>query len=366
MLPAEILNILEKYKEINKTEIECINRDFQDVINQLKQVRCHLSKELSKYLNSDEIDDDKEDNIHHDIKILKKYIKSISEISISVDNICEISEELTPVFNNKVYSYLIDDDLCPFCNVKLIPHWIHYQRIINNVINNESVKWYRCPNCNKLFAVDYEFTNFDLNDTNIELNKSLYNDIPSVGLYSVVVLCNTLKCSSSHKTTDFIAKLPTITPDGELKYINANASYCFSCKRFTILKEDFNKIENVILCKIIDESSDTKNDSTKDEIEIAQRRSVLFNYGYNTQTKKNLSSKQRHTILASVIEGKILGKREIIDHINTLIERGSKIPSWKAATTKWKEDKEFVSNYQNDYLPEIIVDQLLLRYKSSK
>ena len=361
MLQTEIFNILEKYKCINKSEIKHINSNIQDLINQLKQGRSNLSKELSKYIDSDEIDNEKEDSIHQDIKTLKNYIKLVSEIRMSINNTCEISEEFTPIFGEKVYVYLIDDDLCPFCNVKLINHWIRYKQIINNKINDVSVKWYKCPNCNKLYAIDFELTNFDFKDTNIELIKNMYN--PSIDLYSDVVLSNTLKCSSLHKTKDIIAKLPTITEKGELKYININASYCFDCKRFTILKDDFNKIQDAILCKIIDETSDQKINSPSDEIEFAQKKSVLYNYGYNVQTKKNLSSKQRHTILASVIEGNILNKREIIDHITTLIERGSKIPAWKTATLKWKQDKEFVTKYQGEYLPEVVFDQVILKYR---
>ena len=29
---------------------------------------------------------------------------------------------------------------------------------------------------------------------------------------------------------------------------------------------------------------------------------------------------------------------------------------------KWKQDKEFVSNYNNDYLPEYIFDEIILKY----
>ena len=53
-----------------------------------------------------------------------------------------------------------------------------------------------------------------------------------------------------------------------------------------------------------------------------------------------------------------------INHINTLIDRGSKIPSWSNATQKWKEDKKFVSEYKSDSLPEVIFTNIILKYRN--
>lgn len=143
------------------------------------------------------------------------------------------------------------------------------------------------------------------------------------------------------------------------------ASYCKQCKRYTILKEDFKEIEGVILCEVIDDTNPYNND-TIDEFTLEQRESVLYKYGYNVQSKINLSSKQRHIILSSVIEAKILTRRQIIDHLTTLIERGSKIPNWKEATLKWKEDKYYVQSYKTENLPTAIFDKIILKYSYKK
>lgn len=45
------------------------------------------------------------------------------------------------------------------------------------------------------------------------------------------------------------------------------------------------------------------------------------------------------------------------------IEKGSKIPNWKDATNKWKEDKVFVAEYQKDCLPEVIFNNIILKYR---
>ncbi|MGN0290880.1 MAG: hypothetical protein ACI4C5_03030, partial [Lachnospiraceae bacterium] len=79
-----------------------------------------------------------------------------------------------------------------------------------------------------------------------------------------------------------------------------------------------------------------------------------------------LSEQQRHIILSSIIEAQILTRREVIDHISILIERGSKIPNWKTATQKWKEDRQFVSEYQSNCLPEVVFNNIILKYRKPK
>ena len=182
-------------------------------------------------------------------------------------------------------------------------------------------------------------------------------------LYDLIVLSNTLKCSyGEHQTVDIIAQIPVINSNGDLELFSVQASFCNQCKRYTILKDDFKRINGNIMCKVIDETLLSERDSD-DEIDIEQRKSVLYTYGYNVKAKTNLSSIQRHIILASVIEARILNRRQIADHLTILIERGSKIPRWKDATNKWKEDKYYVQEYKTENLPKVIFDRIILRHK---
>lgn len=199
-------------------------------------------------------------------------------------------------------------------------------------------------------------------------DESLPNEEPEekdLDIFDVIVLSHTLKCSySNHTTQDISANVPVLYENGEVAIISISASYCKECKRYTILKDDFKKITGNIMCKIIDETT-FANSVNDDEIDIEVKKSLLFQYGYNVQAKANLSSKQRHIILASIIESELLNRRQIIDHLNTLIERGSKIPKWKDATDKWKEDKYFVQQYKTENLPRVIFDRIIIKYKKS-
>lgn len=377
MFPKDIVLLLEKYQTDNIQELKSINENITEIVAQLKLIRKSLSIKMSELTDSDLIDNDKEEELLQNLQTLRKYINSISCVNIN-ENLCtneqvkeetpSITEELKDdiaVFSKKVYPFFVSDDLCPFCNVKFINHYVYYQRIVNNKLHDESKLWHRCPNCNKLFVLDYEIEDFDFENTNIILNKEKFENTFRIDIYSIIVLSNTLKCSSNHQTKDVIAILPILNEDGQISYIRMNASYCTKCNRFTILKEDFDTIKGIVICQIIDETTDTYNND-KSDIEIGQKQSVLFQYGYNVQAKKNLSDKQRHIILASLIESQIMTRREVIDHLITLIERGSKIPSWKEATQKWKIDRDFVKDYQSDSLPEVIFNSIVLQYSKSK
>lgn len=153
-------------------------------------------------------------------------------------------------------------------------------------------------------------------------NTESHDDFLQLDIFDVIVLQNTLKCSNDHETIDINAQIPVLYDD-DVILMNVPCSYCKSCKRYTILKENFRKINGIIMCKVIDETIVYENSAT-DDLDMEQRKSLLYQYGYNVQSKANLSSKQRHIILASIIEAEIMNRRQIVDHLSTLIERGSK------------------------------------------
>lgn len=362
MNTKEIIEIINTYG--TDEQIQDINKDFQFFADNIRRVRNDMINQLQNMYLDEDLENDTT-IINENIVSINKYLKSIKEVQSTLK--CKIEQEeihkpIIPEFDSKIHIHLVDDDLCPECNVKLHPSPINYQIIIQNTIHSRLIKWYKCPVCKKLFVLDCDIENFNFEKTNIILDEKYHQSVPPVSIYSVVVLSNTLKCSSKCHTTDVVAKLPTFDKDGKLAYVSVHASYCFNCKEFTILKDDFSRIKNVVICKITDKTSEY-NSKQKDDIDIAQRNSVLFNYGYNVQTKADLSEVQRHRILASVIEAGIMTRRGILDHLTTLIQRGNKIPSWRLATDKWLNDKKYISNYRSDMLPEYIFDNIILRYK---
>lgn len=366
MFPEEIIRILKKYQSDNTEIIDDINMSIEHIKSLLQQINKIIAKKTYD-LMQDEEPDNNVNELMDESKIIRKYIKSIQSIDVWKENNynIEISKEFTsPIFNGNVKVFLLSDDLCPFCNIKLSQHIIHYQKLLDNKLERENVSWHWCKICRNLFCIDYEIEDFNFDNTNIVLNKTKYENIIPLDICSVVILKNTLKCSSNHDVVDVIAKIPTLDSFGNVSYVRVSASYCRTCKRYTILKEDFDKIDNILLCNVIDETQNSvPNDNAENNFELEQNKSLLAQYGYNVQTKKDISKEQRHIILASIIEAQILSKRGVIDHLTTLIERGSKIEKWKLATSKWKEDRDYINSYNLGELPEVILDKIILKYK---
>lgn len=189
---------------------------------------------------------------------------------------------------------------------------------------------------------------------------------PILSLHDIIVLNNTLKCDTKHKTHDVSVGLPVLDESGYVDIIYVLASYCEDCKRYTITKEVFNNINGVILCEVINKIGITAENKDDVEIELSQHESILYRYGYNVKSSTNLSTKQRHIILASLVESGIMTRNQISDHLTMLISRGEKIDSWKDATDKWKQDRYYIQDYKTYNLPSVIANKILLEYKESK
>lgn len=186
---------------------------------------------------------------------------------------------------------------------------------------------------------------------------------PVLSLYDVIVLNNTLACDLNHKIYDITVALPVLNENGDINNTTVLASYCEDCNRYTITKDVFNNINGVLMCQVIDKTS-TYTDVIESDIEIDQHESLLYRYGYNVKTSKNLSTKQRHIIIASLVESGIMTRNQISDHLTMLINRGEKIESWKDATDKWKQDRYYIQSYKTYNLPSVITNRILLQYQN--
>ena len=128
-----------------------------------------------------------------------------------------------------------------------------------------------------------------------------------------------------------------------------------------MLKSDFDMISGIILCQVVDQTTNSTNNQDDNFIAL-QKQSVLYRCGYTVSSQRKLSAEARRIILCSVIESRLMTKFEIKDHLNMLIERGSKIPSWESAVVKWKFDKKFIDNYQQENVPKIVYEKIVLKY----
>lgn len=360
----KIIDILDKYKyDIWSQDIvESIDECCQEILILLRQNQNDLSDKLHTLTKSDHINDYTIcDDILDDIKAITQLIKHFKELKQNLDIIKTRTKQ--SVLENKLIIYVIDDNLCPDCNVKLYPLCIDYQKIINgNIEDYDTIEGYECQCCKKLFAMQYEIDNIDFTDTNIILDYQYLKEENQLSFKDVIVLSNLISCTSKeHSLNDVMAQIPVFNADGSINFIRMNISYCGTCDKYIMLKNDFKQIDGVVACKVIDNTK-TYNKNDKDEIEIKQHESVLYQYGYNVNMLNNLSDKQRHLILAAVVESGILTRDQICSHLDTLIERGNKIEKWKYATEKWKQDRNYVKKYNVNNLSNILIEKVILKY----
>lgn len=368
MFPEEIIEILQKYQDSNCNPIIKINKNISEIISHLEKINENIASQLHNHLTMKNTDNTKE--LLNDSSTLIEYINSIKMLEISKSETNqgiateEISEELTPIFEKKVHPYIVSDDICPFCNVKLTNHTIFYQRNINNKLTNEIVLWDRCPACNKLFALDCEVDDFDFNNTNIIFNseycdKTEFND--------AIVVSNINKCSNhNHKIEDVNCELPVIMSNGEIIQKIVPVIHCNTCRKYVMLKSTYNNLNGIPICVIIDETcsgSFTENDFYYGD----GSGSKLNQYGYNVNCVDKLSIEQRHTILKTLLLAKYITKGEIYSILDTNIKRGSNRNesrrNWSKAVEKWQSDKKYVENIDLDEeTKKINIDKLILKY----
>lgn len=361
MFPKEISDIIIKYNSSND-ELSTINAAIDELIYQFNSINGNIKERINCLLTTVDTTAE-EEKLFHDSKILREYISTLS--LIMDDNEPKILNQ-RPRYNDNTDLYICYDNVCPACNSKMEEVNTQYTKIGFNGNTKGNLTIQKCPNCNRKFVIDYDLDGIDIDYTNIILHRD-YCIKDELNFSDVIVLTTVASCSSKgHNITDIEAKIPIIEMNGSINYISKNVAYCRECNHYIMLKSDFMDLDTVIACKVIDQTIPYESSKTGDEIEIKQKQSVLYQYGYNVKAKDKLTDKQRHLILAMVVESEILTRSQISSHLDTLIERGSKIPNWKEATEKWKQDRNYVSKYKSENLPKIVTEKLILRYSVKK
>lgn len=89
--------------------------------------------------------------------------------------------------------------------------------------------------------------------------------------------------------------------------------------------------------------------------------SKLKMLGYSVGAADALSSKERRDMLRKIIEAKLLTKKEIMKHLQFLIDLNEGKNSFMDSVAKWKEDLLFVSNYIPQY-NEVVFGEIIKGY----
>ena len=86
--------------------------------------------------------------------------------------------------------------------------------------------------------------------------------------------------------------------------------------------------------------------------------SVLMQNGYNVQAKVGLTDIQRQTILANIMDEKILSASQIISYLQFFKAQKRNLPSYKMAVDKWDADLQFTKLYQQDKKQRVFINSI--------
>ncbi|MCM1212246.1 MAG: hypothetical protein NC318_11640 [Blautia sp.] len=177
-----------------------------------------------------------------------------------------------------------------------------------------------------------------------------------------IVLSHNRKCVfEEHRLTSVTAIIRVLTTNNnKVIDIKVPAAYCKECNQYIILKTDFKSIKQkgTLLCHVIDETPEYiakhKNSS------YSGTESKVHWLGYNVIKQHGYTFAQRKIILANIIENYGITQHEILSMLDANIARKVNLPNYEEAVEKWKQDREFVSNYKTGDVPEVVVDEVVI------
>ena len=141
----------------------------------------------------------------------------------------------------------------------------------------------------------------------------------NLSIQDIIVLKTTQKCKhESHEMQDVIAKIPVLYDTCDVQCLDVQLAYCKTCGKYYMLKSDFDMISGIILCQVVDQTTNSTN-SQDDNFIALQKQSVLYRCGYTVSSQRKLSAEARRIILCSVIESRLMTKLEIKDHLICLL-----------------------------------------------
>ena len=270
----------------------------------------------------------------------REVCNEISSINLAIERIKDSFKVINDVISSDLFSYMKSDEI--FDKEKENQLLKDAQRIREFISSLKGINEKQIKDDSKIIR---------------RIHKRL-------SIQDVVVLKTIKQCShDNHQIEDVMAKIPVLYDNGDVHLLDIQLAYCKTCNQYYMLKSDFDKITGIILCQVLDQTS-IGNITQDNDFNALQKQSILFKCGYTVSSQKNLPAEARRIILCSVIESHLMTKSEIKDHLNILIERGKKIPSWKSATTKWEFDKKFIDGYSQENIPQVVYDKIVLKFSN--
>lgn len=170
---------------------------------------------------------------------------------------------------------------------------------------------------------------------------------------------NCIRCKrySNHKIISATAMIKT----EQKERVPINIEYCTECDKFLMPYssfESYRKRYEFLIIKL--QEVDADGDFPQEFYTSLKRsnNSPLKLAGYNVNAAQGLKTERRHQLLANIISDGVLPKYRVIEYLCYFISQGEYQDRMQNAVAKWKEDLEFVENYQIEEQPKQDIDYL--------
>ena len=376
MLDEQIINILLKYKNENSQEIANINNAINSIKGELESVHNHLTTEFSKEIAS--IEEDGDMNMFQDIQSLKKYIRNFNSYLLPVNNMVNLksgegnnnisnatSSQPPKVSEKPLELYLTPDSVCPLCEAPMWEIDEYYYDYHENKPKKISIL--KCDVCGRKYVTfdEIEYLKKDNKYTSLTLYNDYFHILNIYDTITVQVKKTLGHCiNKGHKFSDITIQVPVVYESGEVDFEVLPATYCEQCQKYMVLKSDFDNVIGIILCKVIDETYESKNSS--DGFSFEDRQSKLYQHGYHAQSKNALTEEQRHIILSSLLNARIMKKGEISSYLKDLTVRYKNNHNFSEAIKRWNDDYKFMRSLSCENLPSHVADKIVLKFSCEK
>lgn len=180
----------------------------------------------------------------------------------------------------------------------------------------------------------------------------------------VIVLSDNRRCIyNNHNLVNTYAVCKVVTKNGVVKEVKILSAYCENCNQYIVLKTDFNNAKKIgtLLCIVEDH---TYSYLQKHKTVNVGNESKIHQLGYNVIQGYAYSDRQRQIILANIIENTKISQQEILSIIDANIARHKNQDNYAKAVNKWIMDREFVSQYNLGDCPEVVFNNIILKYKN--
>ena len=176
------------------------------------------------------------------------------------------------------------------------------------------------------------------------------DEVMTFGYKDFLIRCSNFSCmSKGHQMETIEAEIRMLpkNPSNEVYTKIVPAAYCTVCDNYYILDSVYEEMRHggIPLCPVCDEKVYIRNRENPGGIQFADE-SILKQFGYTVNQAVGLSAQTRQSLLAVLIDNRVLSKNEIISYLDSFINFRKSEPKYDRAISKWEEDRTFVYQYR--------------------